>query len=69
MSWRRPTLAEQARGLLGLHHGLVALGGAVPEEGRRHVRLLHVYQRLHHCAATPHSPFNARAPMRDSQAE
>ena len=61
------TLAQQARGLLRLHHGLVARGGAVPEEGGRHICLLHVHDRLGHCTADMHHSVEERLDQHTEQ--
>ena len=45
------TFPKELGGLLGLHHGLVTLCCSVPEEGCRHIALLHVHYGLGHCTA------------------
>ena len=43
------TFSQELGGLLRLHHGFVALCCPVPEEGCRHIALLHVHDGLGHC--------------------
>lgn len=54
LSTRTRTFSEELGGLLRLHHGLVALCRAVPEEGCRDVALLHVHNCLCHCTVARH---------------